>query len=626
MQTLFRKARTRWAVALFAGLLNAGLAGTDSVDEKYFTTSESTIDSEAVSSAPIVPGRVLVKFREGTHPAVVNLITTALDLRVEDAIPELGVLFVQVPDGASERDYADLLKRFSAVEYAELDYLLQPSSYFSTLVIPNDPLFDLNTSYNYGWHLTRIGAPAAWYYQRGSPQIVIAIIDGGVNPVPDLVSRLVPGWNFYDGNRDTRDIDGHGTAVAGVVGAATNNGIGVAGVTWGCRIMPIRVAAPNGNGSYGVIAQALVWAANNGARVAAVSWAMSTYDNRSEGNRLVTDAARYFMERARGVVTMPSGNDGLPITGNPPDNPYILRVGAISREHQRAPFSNYGSDLDLVAPGDEIITTTRTGSYTLAGGTSFSHPIVAGVAALMLSANPYLTGERVQSILQQTAVDMGPPGWDWEYGWGCVNAYRAVMVARGLSPERTPPSVRITSHRNGEVVSGAFWISCEASDPTGISHVEIYVDDTRLTWRLNEPYRVWWNSLTVPPGWHTLSAVAHDGAGNRGVHAIQIYVNNPEDRYPPTVQITAINGQPPVDGMVLQGDGLVVEVDARDDVGVVRAELYVDGVRRYTTTAPPFTFRGSTGSWSSGEHTLRVRVYDGAGRTGDSQLVRVIKP
>jgi hypothetical protein len=123
-----------------------------------------------------------------------------------------------------------------------------------------------------------------------------------------------------------------------------------------------------------------------------------------------------------------------------------------------------------------------------------------------------------------------------------------------------------------------------------------------------------------------LTAVVYDGAGNRGVHPIQVYVNNPEDRQPPTVVITFINGQPPVDGMVLEGDGLVVEVDARDDVGVVRAELYVNGTRRYTTTVPPFTFRGSTRTWTSGEHTLEVRVYDGVGRIGVSPTVRVIKP
>jgi hypothetical protein len=120
--------------------------------------------------------------------------------------------------------------------------------------------------------------------------------------------------------------------------------------------------------------------------------------------------------------------------------------------------------------------------------------------------------------------------------------------------------------------------------------------------------------------------VAYDGAGNRGVRSIRIYVDNPEDRQPPTVTITAINGQPPQDGMVLQGNGLVVEVRAEDDAGVVSAQLYVDGVRRVGTTVAPFTLRWSTGTLASGEHTLQVRVYDGAGRQGDSQLVRVIKP
>lgn len=571
---------------------------------------------EEASAQPteFIPQRLVVKFHQDIPAPVARMIITALGTQVRGGIPELGTIFLELPPYVREQDYVELFKDFLPVEYAELDHILPVQS---CTITPNDPWFNL--SYEYGWHLTRIGAPAAWFYQRGSPQIIIALIDTGVHSVPDLLTKLVPGWNFYDQNADTRDIAGHGTPVAGVLAAATNNGLGVAGVAWNCRIMPIRISSPEGNGSHGVAAQALVWAANNGARVANLSWAMGQ-------SEIVRDAARYFMGRARGVVVIPAGNAGLPAAGNPPDNPYLLRVSAIGKDGFRTSFSNYGTDIDLCAPGDEIPTTIRTGSYTLAGGTSFSAPIVAGVAALALSANPHLSGEQLQHILKASAVDLGPPGWDWEYGWGCVNAYRAVRMARGLPPESNPPSVRITSHSNEAVVNGAFWITCNAVDLHGISHVEFYVDNTLIGRRLHTPYRVWWNSLTVSPGYRTLSAIAYDGAGNRGVHTIRIHVNNPPDREPPTVRITSINGQPPVDGMMLQGDGLVVEVEVRDDVGVVLAELYVNGTRRVSTVVSPFTLRWSTRTLASGEHLLQVRVYDGAGRHGNSQVVRVIKP
>jgi len=617
----------KWWISTLAACYLLGVA-TAQGSHPIELAQDSQQGETASQPLEFVPKRVIVKFRPELAPVAVQMITDALLTEVEGSIPELGVLFLKVPDDADEKDYEALFQSLPAVEYAELDYIVPPATSYSRTVIPNDPWFNPNhESYQHGWHLTRIGAPAAWYYQRGNPRIIIALIDTGVNVVSDLMGALVPGWNFYDNNTDTRDVAGHGTSVAGVLAARTNNGIGVAGVTWNCRIMPLRISAPNGNGSYGVAAQAIVWAANNGARVANLSWAMGQ-------SELVRDAARYFMQTARGVVVIPAGNDGLPASGNPPDNPYILRVSAIDRPNVRASFSGYGTDIDLCAPGDYIATTTRINdTYTLAGGTSYSAPIVAGVAALALSANPYLSGEQLQNILKETAVDIGPPGWDWEYGWGCVNAYRVVMRARGLVPETTPPTIRFTTHRNGDVVSGAFWVGFEADDMSGLSHVELWVDRTytsevpvKIGYKINYPYRFWWDSRTVPPGVRTLTAVVYDGAGNRGVHPIQVYVNNPEDRQPPTVVITFINGQPPVDGMVLEGDGLVVEVDARDDVGVVRAELYVNGTRRYTTTVPPFTFRGSTRTWTSGEHTLEVRVYDGVGRIGVSPTVRVIKP
>lgn len=606
----------RHPVAILAGCLiiySAAQAVTH--DPESFPPAS---EGEAHSSQAVgfIPQRVIVKFRADIPAPVVELLTTALDTQVEGGIPELGVLFLKLPPYVREQHYLELFRDFLPVQYAELDYIVPPAAQSRT-IMPNDPWFDI--SHEYGWHLTRIGAPAAWYYQRGNPRVVVALIDTGVNLVPDLVGKIVLGWNFYNQNIDTSDVTGHGTSVAGVLAAATNNGLGVAGVAWNCRIMPVRIASPEGNGSYGVAAQAIIWAANRGARVVNLSWAMGQ-------SELVRDAARYFMEQARGVVVIPAGNSGLPAAGNPPDNPYLLRVSAIAKDGLRAPFSDYGTDIDLCAPGDYIPTTTRTGSYTLAGGTSFAAPIVAGVAALALSANPYLSGEQLQQILKASAVDIGPTGWDWEYGWGCVNAYRAVMMARGLPPESGSPVVRITSHGNEAVVNGAFWVACNASDYSGISHVEFYVDNALIGRRLSPPYQVWWNSMTVTPGYHTLSAVAYDGAGNRGVHSVRIYVNNPEDRLPPTVTITSINGQTPVDGMVLQGDGLVVEVDARDDVGVVLAELYVDGVRRVSTAVSPFTLRWSTRTLASGEHLLQVRVYDGAGRRGDSQVVRVVKP
>ena len=357
----------RWTFAALAYLL-IGLSTMEAIGGDL-DSSPPTLQGVKHIDQPVqfVSQRLIVKFRSDIPTHMVELLTTALGVQVESAIPELGVLFLNLPPDVSEEDYVQLFRDSLPVEYAELDHIIHSASQ-AAIIMPNDPWFDV--SREYGWHLTRIGAPAAWYFQRGSPQVIIALIDTGVTPVPDLAGKLVPGWNFYNQNTDTRDVTGHGTSVAGVLAAATNNGLGVAGVAWNCRIMPLRISSPEGNGSYGVAAQAIVWAANNGARVANLSWAMGQ-------SELVRDAARYFMERARGVVVSPAGNSGLPAAGNPPDNPYLLNISAIDKAGSRASFSNYGTDIDLCAPGDYITTTTRTGDYTLAGGTSYSAPILS---------------------------------------------------------------------------------------------------------------------------------------------------------------------------------------------------------------------------------------------------------
>jgi hypothetical protein len=139
--------------------------------------------------------------------------------------------------------------------------------------------------------------------------------------------------------------------------------------------------------------------------------------------------------------------------------------------------------------------------------------------------------------------------------------------------------------------------------------------------RRRPPYDFSWNTHFGPNGPNTITAVAQDGAGNIGYKTLTVHVDNPEDRYPPTITITE-----PTDGTVLQGDGLVVRVNAQDDIGVVRVVLYVNGSYHLGTTVPPFTLRGSTRNWSSGAYQFQCRAYDAAGRVGYSQVVTVYKP
>jgi hypothetical protein len=325
------------------------------------------------------------------------------------------------------------------------------------------------------------------------------------------------------------------------------------------------------------------------------------------------------MERARGVVVVSAGNSGTP---NPlPDNPYVITVSAIDRDDRRASWSTYGNAIDLCAPGEWILYTTVGGGFGWGGGTSFSAPIVAGVAALVIAANPSLSGEQVQRILFRSANDLGDPGWDPEYGWGCVNAARAVALARWLPMDRQPPSISFEYPASGATVSGVVNVRVNAYDRSGVYSVKLYHGETLVSSRRVPPYILTWDSRFAPNGLNTITAVVQDGAGNIGRADLRVLVDNPIDNHPPTITITS-----PTDGTILEETGLIVRVDAQDDVGVVRVELYVNGNRYLSSTTPPFTLRGSTANWQPGAYQLRCRAYDAAGRVGDSQVVTVHKP
>lgn len=404
-----------------------------------------------------VPGRVLVKFRPSVGLDHARQIIAALGARDADELPQSGVFVLDLPAQADEAAFANALQNRPEVEFAELDRIVRPAD-----VLPNDPWFA-----NWEGHLRRIQAPAAWSTTVGSSNVIIAILDTGVDAShEDLAGKIVPGWNTYNNNSTTTDVSGHGTAVAGTAAAASNNGVGVASVCWSCQIMPIRVSDTTGYATYSSIAGGLTWAADHGARVANVSYIVSD-------SSAVTSAAQYFQSKG-GVVTSSAGNYST--FSNSLDNPYILTVSATDQFDVIYSYSNTGKDIDVAAPGDSF-TTQMGGGYVSTGGTSYSAPIVAGVAALVMAANPQLSADQVQNIIKQSADDLGAPGWDPVYGSGRVNAARAVgMAAAGGTVDTVPPTVGFVYPYNGLNISGAFTVQVSASDNTGVSAVDLSVD------------------------------------------------------------------------------------------------------------------------------------------------------
>ena len=309
-----------------------------------------------------------------------------------------------------------------AVEYAEPNYTYRIAR------APNDPSYLDGTQ----WSLNKISMPAAWDITTGSSSVVVAVLDTGVRSNhPDLQGKLVTGYNYAYNNADTNDDEGHGTHVAGIIAANSNNGIGISGIAWGSRIMPVKVLNSDGGGNSLALANGIRFAADNGARI------INTSLGSAEGSRYVSDAVSYAL--GKGVIFIASsGNDGNNTPNYPAALPGVISVGASTANDGVAFFSSYGTSVSVVAPGIAIysLSTASDGDYSSESGTSFSSPIVAGVAALMLAVNPNLTAVQVRNILEGTADDLVPAGRDDKSGFGRINAYRALTAVRSgdLSP------------------------------------------------------------------------------------------------------------------------------------------------------------------------------------------------
>lgn len=554
-------------------------------------------------SGQFVPGRVLVKFRSGIMPDHARNIIAALGARDAGEIPNIGVHILDLPYQADEAGFAEAMAQRPEVEFAELDRIVAPAE-----VTPNDP----NYMASEAWELRRIDAPNAWPITTGNSSIVIAILDTGVDGThEDLATKMVPGWNIVNNNTDTRDVHGHGTKVAGTAAASSNNGIGVASIAWGCSLMPIRVADSTGYATYSAIASGLNWAADHGARVANISFYVSE-------SSAVTTAARYFQGKG-GIVATAAGNSGAFNSGA--DNAYMLTVTATDETDAPSFFSNYGNNTDLGAP-EAAFTTMNGGGYTYAGGTSFSAPIVAGVAALVLSINPALTAVQVQDILKQSAEDLGTSGWDPHYGWGRVNAARATRLAAGSPPppvDTTAPTAAFNAPELNATVSGLVAVDVAASDNVGVASVSLTVDGVEMGSDTSAPYTFSMNTIGRPNGVCNIVATARDAAGNVSSATTAVTVNNLLDSAPPTVAITS-----PANGSAVSGN-VSVSFSATDNLGVVRIELYLDGKLSTSSTTAPFAMKLNTRKMSAGAHSLQAKAYDAVGNVGVSQAINIYR-
>lgn len=547
-----------------------------------------------------VKGQIIVKFKS---TASIEDIEDAVDQsngKIKKSLHGVGLRVIELPTNANEKAHLNVFKNRKDVEFAELDTIYASES------TPNDP------SFNSQWHLNKISSPQAWDLTTGNPSVIIAILDSGVAGWhSDLTNQMVPGWNFYDNNSDTNDVFGHGTKVAGAAAAATNNLNGISGVGYNCKIMPLRVTDTSGMASTSNLAAALQWAADRGARVANISFAAS-------GSATVISAAQYFMSKG-GVVVVSSGNNGT--LQSTPDTPYLLTVGSTNSSDGLSGFSNTGNVVDCTAPGEGIFTTTREGGYASVSGTSFSAPITAGVAGLMFAINPNLSGAQCYELLRKSGDDLGSTGWDAQFGWGRVNASKAVQAALTTNGQDTiAPTVSFATPGNGATITGSTTVFINADDNIQVDQVKFYVGSQLVGTKLSAPYSWTWDSRSVADGNQTLKAVAFDLAGNSAQSTIGAIVKNTIDNTAPTVAITS-----PGNSTRLSGAKVTVNVSASDNIGVTKVELYVDGKLFGTDTSAAYSFSLNVKQLTSGTHTLQAKAYDAAGNVSSSTPVTVTK-
>ncbi|MGZ5001823.1 MAG: S8 family serine peptidase [Chthoniobacterales bacterium] len=361
-----------------------------------------------------------------------------------DALPLDRPIIVELNGALSVPDAVALLQKNSDVVYAEPDYIGRGGT------VPNDPNYSLE------WYHPKIQSEAAWSIATGSNSVIVAVLDSGVDAsLSEFSGRLLPGHDYANNDNDPADDYGHGTEVISVLAANANNNQFIAGMDWQCRILPEKILDANNFGLYSWWAQATYDATDAGAKVINLS-AGGTADSQA-----LTDAINYAISKNAIFITI-THNQGTNAITFPGRLTQCITVGGTEHDDTRASFSNYGPAIDLVAPARDIYVMYNDGTLRVDFGTSFSAPLVAGVASIVASLKPGITQRQMEQLLCASAQDQvgdatDTPGWDQYYGFGRLNANYAVTMAASSSalPEPLNVSTRgFVSTGDGVLIGG----------------------------------------------------------------------------------------------------------------------------------------------------------------------------
>ena len=371
----------------------------------------------------------------------------------------------EIASTQTEEQMAQELMASGAVEYAEPDYVQEPA------FDPNDSKFPQQ------WMHQKMDTPAAWDYSTGSEEIIVAVCDSGVDAShPDLQGRVLRGYNAFDGSTNTTPRSSHGTSVAGLMAAAGGDQFGMAGMSWKSKILPIRICnSSSGCSAYtSDMAECIEYAADQGAKI--INLSFTGFES-----KVIDDAAKYARSKGS-LLFMAAGNAGRNVTGSPDYASFIL-VGASTSTDGKASYSNYGTPIDLMAPGHEVLSSTVGGGHASINGTSFASPVAAGLGALVWSINPDFTPDQIEQILYASTDYIGSSS---TFGNGRVHAEKAILLALKESSADVKPVAR-GRYPSGRIIKGQIHsFSAENStDDLGILKYEWDMGDGTIHKEMN---------------------------------------------------------------------------------------------------------------------------------------------
>jgi len=579
---------------------------------------------------PYVEDEIVVKFKSGVSEETIARINQRHGTSVFYVSKQGKFRRLKVPAGKTVEELVDVYNKDPNVEYAEPNYIAH------AFWVPNDPLYPYQWNF-YNDEYGGINMESAWEVSTGDSSVVVAVIDTGVayedyvestrrgrsktivyEQAPDLSeTNFVPGYDFVNDDPHPNDDEGHGTHVTGTIAQSTNNNMGVAGIAFNTSIMPVKVLDSRGSGTYTDIADGIYFAANNGADVINMSL------GGPNASITLEEALAYAYNKGVTIVAA-AGNDGSDTVSYPAAyNAYVIAVGATRYDETLAYYSNYGPDLDLVAPGgdtnvdqngdgypDGILQQTFGNTPTDWGyyyyqGTSMATPHVAAVAALVIASG--VTGpDNVRKVLQSTAKDLGAPGWDPVYGWGRVDA----AAALGYAPEPVHNIAVTGISAPGSVISGdQASIGVTVANPGDFDEtfsltltdltdgVDIGSTTVSLSSGDSATETFYWDTAGVSLGDHLLKAAASVVAGE---------TNTSDNSRTATVRVTEVSEQPTMH--VARIDMALQTTSRRNLTSAVATVSIVDA------NGAPVAGATVSGYWSGATSDSDSGTTDAAGR------------